>query len=259
MPGHRVVSPVQMYHVMDRGVKKYDVFLDSMDRYRFLDLLKRKVKEDSLTIHAYCLMGNHYHLLAEEGNKPLSVVMQGIKTSYARIFNRRHGTVGHVFQGRFISEAISTEIDLMRCARYIHNNPVKAGITARAEDYWWSSYRLYLSDTASKYLTKDTLLHCHSSISQDAVNELRAFTPMENDDKFIDYEDFGLTKDEKIAALRDEIEQFLYKNGLTIPQLHELPVAERNAILKNLKQHTKGSLRMLSTVLGLGKNVIYKA
>jgi hypothetical protein len=82
---------------------------------------------------------------------------------------------------------------------------------------------------------------------------------MENDDKFIDYEDFGLTKEEKIAALRDEVEQFLHKNGITILQLHELPVAERNAILKNLKQHTKGSLRMLSTVLGLGKNVIYKA
>ena len=131
------------YHVILRGVNRLEIFHDDEDRTRFLDTLLRFAREDSIGIVSYCLMDNHVHLLLNAGDN-LSVFIKQIAASYVYYFNRKYDRVGHLFQERYRSEAVDTDEYLLTAARYILQNPQKAGI-CNARDYLWSSWR----DTAS--------------------------------------------------------------------------------------------------------------
>jgi putative transposase len=102
------------------------------------------VDKFSLTIHAFCLMKNHYHFEIETPRGNLSRAMHWLKTAYAAYFNSRHKRNGHLFQGRFLAALVEKEAHLMALTRYIHLNPVRAGIVERPEEYFWSSYREYI-------------------------------------------------------------------------------------------------------------------
>ncbi len=127
----RIDIPGLIYHVTARGVKKLPIFHDDEDRHHFLRLLSMTNAEFPLQLHAYCLMTNHYHLLIQTIKHSLSKTMQYFKTLFAHTFNRKHGHVGHVFQGRFHSIPVQEDAYFTTVARYIHLNPVKAGMVAR--------------------------------------------------------------------------------------------------------------------------------
>ena len=130
-----------LYHLTLRGNARGEIFLDDTDREIFLNVLAAVVERFGWRIHAYCLMGNHYHLLAETPQPNLSQGMRWLNGVYTQRFNRRHERVGHVFQGRFKSILVERESYLLELARYIVLNPVRAGLT-NAPDLWrWSSYR----------------------------------------------------------------------------------------------------------------------
>lgn len=140
-----------------RGVKRLPIFRDDNDRQRFLRLLSQTRHELPFRLHAYCLMTNHYHLLLQTIDHSLSKTMQYFKTIYAKWFNLQVGHVGHVFQGRFHSIPVQEDAYFTTVARYIHLNPVKAGIVKRPEDYPWSNYgRLIRGETDS--ITEPTVL-----------------------------------------------------------------------------------------------------
>jgi len=130
-----------LYHVTTRGDGGEDIYLSDDNRRLFLDVLGGVVQRFHWTIHAYCLMSNHYHLLVETPEANLSRGMRQLNGVYTQAFNRVHQRVGHVFQGRYKAILVEKEAHLLELARYVVLNPVRAGMVTSPEEWPWSSYR----------------------------------------------------------------------------------------------------------------------
>ena len=141
----RMEWPGALYHITDRGNEKKAIFRDDKDRHRLLQYVAEGADTFQLCIHAFCLMDNHYHFEIETPRGNLSQAMQWLNTAYTVSFNRRHGRSGHLFQGRYKATLVDKETHLLALTRYIHLNPVRAGMVARPEEYVWSSYRDYIT------------------------------------------------------------------------------------------------------------------
>lgn len=131
------------YHITSRGNAKQAIFRDDADRETLLHILAAAVKQFGWELHAYCLMGNHYHLLVTTPAPNLSRGMKHVNGVYTQRFNRRHERVGHLFQGRFGAILVERETYLLELVRYISLNPVRAGIISAPEEWRWSSHRAY--------------------------------------------------------------------------------------------------------------------
>jgi REP element-mobilizing transposase RayT len=142
----RIHYPGAVYHVMARGVDGRAIYTDDIDRLGFMESLERIGLETGASILAYCLMGNHFHLAIKVGSVPLASVLQRILTSYSITFNRRHGRTGHLFQARYKSLLCADDSYLVGLIRYIHMNPVRAGLVLRPEDWAWSSHLGYRNE-----------------------------------------------------------------------------------------------------------------
>lgn len=140
----RIEFPGAFYHVIVRGNQKQNIFLDDEDRSEYLDRLRHYKEERGFVLYAYVLMSNHVHLLIETQKTPLSKIMQLLNFTYTRHFNRRYGQTGHLFQGRYKSLLCDRDEYLLGLVRYIHLNPVRAGVVTFPHEYPWSSHRAYL-------------------------------------------------------------------------------------------------------------------
>ncbi len=125
---------------MARGVDRRAIFLDDQDRRVFLKALNRTISQTHTTLIAYCLMGNHFHLAIKIGDVPLYRVMQRILAPYATTFNHRYDRAGHLFEARHNAKLCLTDAYLTGLIRYIHMNPVRAGLVTHPEMWPWSSY-----------------------------------------------------------------------------------------------------------------------
>ena len=134
----RGVLPDGVFHVTSRGVGQADIFLDDLDRVAFMHLLRAAVGTFSWNCHVYCLMTNHYHLVLEAKIPLLSAGMHRLNGIYAQHFNTRLERTGHVFESRFSSRVVERESHLKNACNYVLENPVRAGLCARAEDWAWS-------------------------------------------------------------------------------------------------------------------------
>lgn len=141
-----------VYHAMARGDRREEIFRDDRDRLKFLGYLAEGTERYRVKVHCYVLMVNHFHLVATTPEGNLSKWMHQLKTAYTVYFNRRHGLVGHLFQGRFKSTVIEAESYLLEVSRYLHLNPVRGVVLGRGtpverrerlRGYRWSSYRDY--------------------------------------------------------------------------------------------------------------------
>ena len=147
------------YHVLSRGNKQQAIFLADHDRQTFLKTIARMSERFDVTIIAYVLMDNHYHLLIRTNRPNLSKSMQWLGTTYTTIFNLSNSQCGHLFQGRFKSIVVENEAYLLQLSYYIHRNPLRAGIVQRLIDYPWSSYPAYAYNRrCPNWLNTDLLL-----------------------------------------------------------------------------------------------------
>ena len=133
----------EIYHVISRGTGRQLVFEDNEDRDFFIDLLVRYAGKASVEIYAWCLMGNHIHLLLHAPMARISECMKQLCGQYAQRFNTRHGRVGHLFQARFRSEPVADDPYLITVVSYIHYNPQRSNLASQ-ETYRWSSYGQYI-------------------------------------------------------------------------------------------------------------------
>ncbi|HUM17904.1 MAG TPA: transposase [Candidatus Nitrosotalea sp.] len=162
--------PGGIYHVTARGNDRQPIFEDDADRSRFLIVLASVVVRYHVRCHAYCLMGNHYHLLLETPDANLSVAMRQLNGVYTQRFNRRHERCGHVLQGRFGAQLIDGHAYLHEVCRYIVLNPVRAGLVSHPHDWPWSSFRATAGEApAPGFLTVDWLRDLSGSASHAAA------------------------------------------------------------------------------------------
>jgi REP element-mobilizing transposase RayT len=178
-------SPRQDYegawqHAMNRGIDRQAVFRGDDDRRLFCDCLAEAMPRYGVQVHAWCLLGNHFHLLllSEEGR--LSDAMRFLASRFTQRFNYRHGRDGPLFRGRFASVAVESSSHLAQVSRYIHRNPVEAGLAAEAWQWPWSSARAYLGlAPAPSWLHTDAILDMFAP--QQARQRYREFLREETD------------------------------------------------------------------------------
>lgn len=170
---HRVRYPAAIYHVMARGVRKLPLFIDDLDRHKFLRLCATIVKRYGCLIYCYNLMGNHYHAVIQTPRGNISRVMQYLNGEYAKYFNRRHECSGHVFGERFRSPLVEDSRYLVDAIAYIERNPVAAGLVSNAINWKWSSYRALVGRcTCPPFLSVDWLPRLLKSHSVAASRQL---------------------------------------------------------------------------------------
>ncbi|MFS0863615.1 transposase [Fredinandcohnia sp. 179-A 10B2 NHS] len=141
---HRIWFPGAKFHITSRGIRKSALFFDDADRKQYLLLLKETKKTSPFYLHSYCLMTTHIHLQIETIQIPTSQLIKNIHTVYAKYFNKKYSFTGHVFEDRYGAQLIETAEYELDVSKYIHLNPVKAGIVEKPEYYPWSSFRGYL-------------------------------------------------------------------------------------------------------------------
>jgi len=155
----RLTLPGHPHHVIQRGNNRQSIFVATEDYQTMLDLLDENARKFNVAIHAYVLMGNHFHLLATpETQDGLPQMMQAVGRRYVRYFNDRQKRTGTLWEGRYKSTLIQTERYLLACMAYIDLNPVRAGMVAQAKDYPWSSHAHYIGLRIDKLLTPHALV-----------------------------------------------------------------------------------------------------
>ncbi len=136
----RIEFPGAVYHVTSRGDRREPIYRDDDDRLKHLGVIAHAMERFDAQVLAYCLMGNHYHLVLHTRAANLSRLMRHVNGVYTQAFNRRHGLVGHLFQGRFKAILVDRGAYLLALCRYVERNPVAAGLVSSASEWPWSSY-----------------------------------------------------------------------------------------------------------------------
>ena len=246
----RKQSATGIYHIMVRGINRKRIFEDNEDCEIFFSTLLRSKEKIGFALYGYCLMGNHIHLLIRD-KKSLALAMQSICSSYVYWYNGKYDRVGHLFQERYKSEAVETDAYLLTVLRYIHQNPVKAGITNRVEEYPWSSYHEYIGQES--IVDTDFILGLFAPEKDAAKTQFAAYMNEMNQDVCLDYkEKHRLTDEEIIKMIR---EKYKVEQGM----FHLMDRKELDAILKHLKSMNGITIRQLVRVTGISKFIIEKA
>jgi REP element-mobilizing transposase RayT len=165
----RLQAPGTLHHLIARGNERREIFQDDADREDYLDRIARYRERFGFRLYAYCLMPNHVHLAVEQGPASLSSFMHAQQSSYTQGFNRRHARVGHLFQGRYKSFLVDCDRYFRALVRYIHENPVKAGIVRQSDVYPWSSDRFFRKGLGPPWLDLDRALALLGSNRREAM------------------------------------------------------------------------------------------
>lgn len=224
-----------LYHVTSRGDRCEDIYIDDDDRWVFLEVMTEVCDRFNWTVHAYCLMSNHYHLLIETPDSNLSKGMRHLNGVYTQRFNRSKNRVGHVFQGRYKAILVQKESYLLELARYIVLNPVRAQMVRSAKDWPWSSYRATAGfvDT-KKWLAVEWIL---SSFSRKKMNAMKLYREFVSE---------GRNQAKPWKELKNQIylgdEDFVNKmQNKILPDkdLSEIPSSQKRQITKPLAHYEK--------------------
>jgi putative transposase len=182
----RAVATGYPHHVVQRGNNRQAVFWEEDDRARYLSLLKKYAAKWDCPVMAYCLMTNHVHLLAKPGSEEsLFKMMQGVTLCYTQHINRTYGRTGRLWESRYHSCIVDEERYLWAVARYIEQNPVRAGIVKKAEDYPYSSAVAHMRGSENTVLSEelftkeqraDYVLLLRSNVPPEEIERLRYAT-----------------------------------------------------------------------------------
>ena len=198
----RETSGTGIYHVMLRGINRQNIFYDTKDYEIFLELLRQQTHPEDerhrplpphCVIYAYCLMPNHVHLLLREKEETLASVMKSIGVAYAWHYNKRYKHLGPVFQDRFRSEPVNNDAYFFTLLRYIHQNPIKAGMVEEVDQFAWSSWH--------EYERGAFICSTRPVVSRMPLEDLRAlvFEPLPKTTVILDINDKRRKSDEEVT------------------------------------------------------------
>ena len=243
----RIKSPTGIYHIMLRGVNRRQLFFDEEDNERFLYILNSYISAYGHELYAYCLMGNHVHLLLKEGTEDIGMLFKRMGASFAWWYNNKYDRAGHIFQDRFRSEPVDTEQYLFTVLRYILRNPVAAGLCTYPEDYPYSS--------ASEYMC------CGSGITDTSFifdiidrESLVQYIRQENNDECLEMETSGrrgVTDAVAVEMIKKEFGTLTPEPGRKRDR-----TAFSNSVAKLYKEGV--SVRQLSRLTGISKGILQR-
>ena len=260
----RRLSASKTYHVMIRGNERKAIFLDDDDRAYFVGTLAMKNLERQFAVYAYCLMDNHVHLIINEGSENISRIMKRIQVSYVYYFNKKYGRSGHLFQDRFKSEAVEDNLYLLTAIRYLHHNPVKAQMVSRPSEYHWSSYSLYLGNTAGypkNLVAVDPILMMFANNPKQTVQLFVEFSEQKVEEVFLEYQDNSIQAKEIKTASEAEsyTAEFLNQWNIERTQLHDVNYkTTRDELILELKCRSNLSNRQIAAILNVNRNVVQR-
>ena len=174
----RLDVPGALHHIMVRGIDKTNIFRDDEDKARFLERLGQTVLEGKCTVYAWVLMDNHVHILFKSGKAGISTVMRKLLTWYALYFNRRYRRTGHLFENRYKSILCDEDNYLLALIRYIHLNPMRAGMVKTIEEldrYPWSGHSAVMNKQECPWMDTDYVLLQFNDTTRRARNAYRRF------------------------------------------------------------------------------------
>ena len=231
----RTFSSSKTYHNILKGIDDQTIFYDEQDRRIFLKQLLETKKEYGFTVHAYCLMGNHVHLVMRCDNPILSKAMQSLQIRYVRYFNKKYMRIGTLFRDRFRSKKVEDLEYFLEVCRYVHRNPEKAGIEL-TQNYKWSSYQEYLGQGKRKIIDKNVLLHYFNNSLDEFINYTLKKTLSKDLDDYADYEIINRLTDDELAEIivqKLDIKK-VTKIGAYFNKLSDKKLAENIEKIKNI-------------------------
>ena len=232
-----------IYHIMLRGINQQQIFEDEEDGFRFLETLSKYKEQCGYEIYAYCLMGNHVHILLKEGKENLTLVLKRIAGSYVYWYNWKYRRCGHLFQDRFKSEPVEDDAYFLTVIRYIHQNPIKAGICKNIDGYKFSSY--------NEYINKPNLVNVDFCLGIIDKEQFIEFNNEFNDDICLDIRDndFRLTDDEALKIICKICK------CKSVSDFQKLDKIKRNYYIEKLYKHGL-SIRQISRLTGLSRKIV---
>lgn len=235
-------SSTGVYHIMLRGADRRIIFGDDEDCERFLETLMRVKPQAAMKLYAYCLMGNHVHLLLKEGKEPLEMIFKRIGSSYVYYYNNKYQLYGHLFQDRFRSEPVEDDAYFLDVLRYICQNPVKAGLCKTPMEYRWLG--------CSGLTKKDALLDSLDGLTDMSSEELMTFVQCPCDEEHL--EDMGM----KRLTDRDAAERICKAVGCAnVQEIAGWDAKRRDAAIRKIRE--KGiSIRQFSRLTAISKATI---
>ena len=179
----RIEYPGAFYHVINRGLERREIFRTEKDYEYFFDLLSQIHEKYGLLVHSYCLMPNHYHLYLETPNGQLSKAMRALDGHYTQKFNKKYARVGPLMQGRYKAVLVEQDSYSLQLSKYIHLNPVEAGIVKDPGEFLWSSYAAFIRKRETPdFLTTNWLLGQFNKSVKKARKAFKAFTLQDMED-----------------------------------------------------------------------------
>lgn len=240
---------------MLRGNERRNIFHDEEDRLKFLETLRRKKQLGEFYLYSFCLMDNHVHLMIKEATENIAKIMKRITVSYAMNYNNKYKRVGHLFHDRFQSECIEDDNYVFALIKYIHYNPVKAGLTQNPADYKWSSYKSYLDEEHySDIIDINFILALFSTKKSTARKLYREYMKQESAENFIDIEEDTLIDEMEGRAIW---EKMLKGKGINLMPLKKGSI--NNDIIYEFQKKTKLSARKISNIININKDRVNKA
>lgn len=210
----RVHLPNGFYHATLRGNHQQDIFRTDSDRRLLNAIVARSIATYGARVHAYCWMSNHIHLLIQVSEEPLGAIIRQIASEYARAFQRAIETTGHLFERRYHAKLVLNDRYLLTVLKYIHRNPVDAGISDSAANYPWSSHGAYAGTRTETWLTTDFVLAMFAAARPAAIAAYLRFIDEPADDP--DAQDATPSKSRSLEAL---IAQACQLFGITLAEL----------------------------------------
>jgi REP element-mobilizing transposase RayT len=243
----RVKSESGIYHIMLRGINQQLIFEDEEDDRKFLEVLKDCKAVSGYKLFAYCLMGNHIHLLIKVEKEDLEQIFKRIGGRYVYWYNGKYSRAGHLFQDRYKSEPVETDEYFLTVLRYIHQNPVNANISKKVIGYLWSSYNEYVNPIVGQLTDTDFVLEM---IGKD---EFVRFNNQVNDDKCLELEEkkFRLT-DEQAKKVMAKISKCD-----SASEFQELDIKNRDKYIRAFKENDM-SVRQISRLTGISFGIVRK-
>ena len=246
--GVREKSETGIYHIIVRGINRQDIFLEDEDKVQYLNRILGCRKAYGVKVFAYCLMSNHVHLLMQEGREDISATMKRVGVSYVYWYNQKYGRSGHLFQDRYISEPVEDDTYFLAALRYIHQNPVKIGLSIDN----WTSYQDYISNSKAEVDVDFAM-----GLFGDNINEFIAFMATEtNTNQFIDESIATKVTDKTAKSIITEV--LNSSNTEFVQKLQEYNREARDEALKTMKMRGL-SVRQIARLTGINRGLIQKA